>query len=553
MKTATAIIAASTLLLTDAFTGGKVKIDPSTRKFIDQFNRTRVFHGMNAVYKVAPWHPTLSGFDPENSLSDIDAKNLKQWGFNLVRLGVMWPGVEPGERGAYNQTYLDQIETLVTNLADQDIYVILDFHQDIWHRKFCGEGVPDYVYDICVEEEPEGTAPFPQPAVDATYPLDADGNPDIDSCLSQMFAKYYLSAEVGAGFQCLYDNKQDLWSAFAGYWKTVAARFKSTSNVIGYELINEPWAGDAVRNPRVLLPHYAEKQFLQPLYEYLHKEIRTVDDEKIIFFEGLTIDYWQSGFSAGPGGAEYNDRQAIAYHIYCPANNNDTVGIQFACAALDNEFFEMRDQDAARLGVPLLMTEFGAVEDFKSDLVALDRVAELADRHQQSWMYWEFKYFQDITTITPEGESMYGADGEVSKHKLRVLSRSYPQATAGTLQSFDFSSLTGSLSMTYNLLTALDNADTAPAADADAASTEIFLNRDIFYSNGINIELSGDGAAAVSFECPAVASANSDDAAVYNILKLQQMEPSADAAAVTVQVSACHGPGMLPGNKCSCP
>ncbi len=254
----------------------------------------------------------VSGFDSENTLSEIDSANLKKWGFNIVRLGVMWPGVEPTVRGAYNQTYLDQIETIVTNLGKSGISVILDFHQDIWHRKFCGEGVPDYVFETCQKAEPAGTQPFPLPAVNFTYPLDAQGNPTIESCLSSMFATYYMSAEVGAGFQCLYDNVDNLWDAFAGYWVAVAARFSKTANVLGYELINEPWAGDVYATPKNLFPQYAEKQYLQPLYEHLHRAIRAVDDDKIIFFEGLTIDYWPNGFTQGPGGAAYNDRQAFA-------------------------------------------------------------------------------------------------------------------------------------------------------------------------------------------------------------------------------------------------
>ena len=44
---------------------------------------------------------------------------------------------------------------------------------------------------------------------------------------------------MGAGFQCLYDNQHGLWDAMAGFWVTVAARFASVSNVLGYELINE--------------------------------------------------------------------------------------------------------------------------------------------------------------------------------------------------------------------------------------------------------------------------------------------------------------------------
>jgi hypothetical protein len=59
------------------------------------FDRNLIFHGVNAVYKIAPWHPSTTGFDPLSSLSDIDAANLKSWGFNIVRLGVMWPGKFP--------------------------------------------------------------------------------------------------------------------------------------------------------------------------------------------------------------------------------------------------------------------------------------------------------------------------------------------------------------------------------------------------------------------------------------------------------------------------
>jgi hypothetical protein len=77
---------------------------------------------------------------------------------------------------------------------------------------------------------------------------------------------------------------------------------------IGYELINEPWVGNNHDTPVELLPHYSEKKYLQPLYEYLHGKIRAIDDEKIIFYEGLTIDYWPNGFSQGPGGPAYNDR-----------------------------------------------------------------------------------------------------------------------------------------------------------------------------------------------------------------------------------------------------
>lgn len=46
-----------------------------------------------------PWHaPILEGFDPTQSFSDVDMRVLRRYGVTVVRLGMMWPGVEP-QRG----------------------------------------------------------------------------------------------------------------------------------------------------------------------------------------------------------------------------------------------------------------------------------------------------------------------------------------------------------------------------------------------------------------------------------------------------------------------
>ena len=50
------------------------------------------------------------------------------------------------------------------------------------------------------------------------YPLDENGDPTLEYCLQVGFGTYYLSAEVGAGFQCLYDNHDGLWDSLASYW-----------------------------------------------------------------------------------------------------------------------------------------------------------------------------------------------------------------------------------------------------------------------------------------------------------------------------------------------
>ena len=49
-----------------------------------------------------PWYdPKLLDRDRQKQISDL--------GFNVVRLGAMWTGVEPLER-QYNKTYLDILE-----------------------------------------------------------------------------------------------------------------------------------------------------------------------------------------------------------------------------------------------------------------------------------------------------------------------------------------------------------------------------------------------------------------------------------------------------------
>jgi endoglycosylceramidase len=72
----------------------KIAIDPESRQFIDESGRSVLFHGVNVVYKVAPYIPSDGAFDAADSLNDEDILNLKNWGFNFVRLGVMWEAVE---------------------------------------------------------------------------------------------------------------------------------------------------------------------------------------------------------------------------------------------------------------------------------------------------------------------------------------------------------------------------------------------------------------------------------------------------------------------------
>ena len=122
-------------------------IDTKTRSIRDSENRHLIMHGVNVVYKEAPYLPIMgddiSKFDPNNSLIKFDMQNLKKWGMNHVRLGVTWESVER-QPGIYDYEYLDKVEELINQLGEFGIYTMVDAHQDVMARIACGEGIPDF-------------------------------------------------------------------------------------------------------------------------------------------------------------------------------------------------------------------------------------------------------------------------------------------------------------------------------------------------------------------------------------------------------------------------
>lgn len=109
----------------------------------DTKGRHTIFHGVNVVYKIPPYIPDSQVFDAQTSLNDKDIDDLVDWGFNFVRLGVMWEAVETAP-GVYNSTYLEEVDTLINKLGAKGISTLVDAHQDVLARQICGEGMPNF-------------------------------------------------------------------------------------------------------------------------------------------------------------------------------------------------------------------------------------------------------------------------------------------------------------------------------------------------------------------------------------------------------------------------
>ena len=93
----------------------------------DEFGRTVIFHGVNAVFKSKPFIPKQDSFDPFVSLSEKDFEDLEKWGFNLMRLGILWEGFEVEEQ-VYNNTLLEEFEKIINHLGERGIYTFVDSH-----------------------------------------------------------------------------------------------------------------------------------------------------------------------------------------------------------------------------------------------------------------------------------------------------------------------------------------------------------------------------------------------------------------------------------------
>lgn len=67
---------AFSLLVANAASKEKFSIDPVERVLRDADDRHVIFHGVNVVYKVAPYLPGEVKFDSQTSLNDEDIDNL---------------------------------------------------------------------------------------------------------------------------------------------------------------------------------------------------------------------------------------------------------------------------------------------------------------------------------------------------------------------------------------------------------------------------------------------------------------------------------------------
>jgi endoglycosylceramidase len=429
-----------------------VQLRKMDKWLVDNHGRVVLLHGMNAVFKNAPFYPpgTADGF------TEQDARWLYDNGFNTVRAGTVFEGVMP-QKGVIDDAYLGAWDRIIQLLADNKQWTLLDFHQDMYNGQFQGNGFPDWaVYDY------------------RWWNLATMG-----------FPLNYFTEVVSRQYDRLYQNVNGVAEQYGVAWQAVAEKWKDQDYLMGYDLINEPWPGTCW--PDCIIPFEGCPQgdkTLQAFQTGVLNAIRDVDDENIVWFEPTPLFDFGFPNHFDDTGIEQDDQLGFSFHAYCLSGMvlemvlSGVEGVP-GCDVSHQIVMRNAEKTMNRMDAAGVLSEFGASDD----VVDLRRVTAEADANLLGWQYWHYKNWEDPTTQSQEtgAQGLFENNADLSSLKTvkaRVLIRPYPQYTAGIPTALSFDPDASVMYYEY-------------VPRNTSARTEIYVPTHIHYPNGYSVTAKG--------------------------------------------------------------
>ena len=432
-------------------------IDPEKIHFTDEHGRSLIFHGVNVVYKIFPFKPRTDTFD-KYSFSDQDIANLKAHGINAVRLGLIWEGLET-EEGVYNTELINVYKGIAVKLKANDIGIIIDLHQDLISRLFCGEGMPLFyarllkINSSCLNSVFQAIMQS-QGICHSFYGLDIEFDkenvPTRESCDRQSFAKLHTIAEFDTLYAQIYDNEHGLFDKLVNLWKFIIKNVNSWdihSHLIGYDLWNEPFPRRILSDFKTLKPGYKDDRDYVEFYGKLFERLSTETSHFISLFQNSPFDalngvvgFYFGNFSKLPAGPEKNTQQGLNVHYYCYAADASMLSQKEPtleqAKGICRDFYTQRiafdAKRAAELKVPLLITEFGACSHGQSCQEEMKSIINESEKYLANWFYWNYKGFDDpTTTMGGDEEGLIDENTIISEVKRKAIVRPYAMKYQG--------------------------------------------------------------------------------------------------------------------------
>ncbi len=384
---------------------------------------------------------------------DDYARMRAEWGMSSVRFLVEWAAVEP-QRDAYDEAYLDELVRRVRRATDAGLLVFLDMHQDVYGEGFGHNGAPRWTCDEANYAAYQPTSPWFLNYVE----------PHVIACYDGFWGSRDLQAKYGAA------------------WARVAARFVDAPNVIGLDPMNEPYWGS-------MPPDVFEQRRLAPLYRQVLAAVRAHRPDWLGFLEpaasrnlGLATRlpvFEEQGLVYAPHSY---DGDAESGRGFDPARRQVLLDTVKGLA-----------DEAAALGLPLLVGEYGGTAAHPGIGAYMDAQYAAAGAVAAGAMYWHFG--------KDDGYGLLAADGSDKPELLAAVARPYPERVAGEPVEWSFDAATATFRVTWRV----DAAVKAPTLVAVPRAT---------WPSGVTAECDG---CAVALEEGRVAATASPGAATATL------------------------------------
>ncbi len=345
----------------------------TTRFIIDADQRIVIYHGVN----IANHSKSTPDRVPLTTREDFQWLHGK--GFNLVRYLIFWEAIEP-ERGRIDHEYLRKTMERVDQLEGLGIDVLLDFHQDLYAQRFGGNGFPEWTVN-------EGGKPFTR---------------------QTPWHRNYWQPAVWHSYDTFWRSR-DLQDRYAEAVMLVLRLVEDRPNVIGLDIMNEPWPWKGLG---------FERRMLGPFYARI-AELR--ENEKLrvpLFFAPMLPT--NTGFRSGLRDAPGKD-SVFAIHYY-DAMVDGGAPYRWWNWLLMWRTVRVKVGEAERMKVPLFVGEFGLPSSNPGFHKYLGDFTGLLEQRGVGWAYWSYDR-GPFGFLDPKGEPGPALKSLVQVYAQRIAGR----------------------------------------------------------------------------------------------------------------------------------
>ena len=266
--------------------------------FIDDKSRFVLFRGVNFASrsKFPPYLPIVplnknniseNELDEEIKKMDVHIDRLKHLGLNIVRLLILWKGLEPSPNPDIDkkllpegENYLNLMRKVIDALYSRNLFVILDFHQDIAHEIFGGDGFPDWALAIDNKDQIPQQPKTNNKIWAASYNL----NKTVKNTLKSFWSNDLTNTRVGLKHFPVRSHLEKTIGLTAKFFRDSSKSLSDLNDedghpaIIGIEPFNEP-------HPVGIDKVHFEADLLKQFYFNVLSEIRKYDNKLFLFME----------------------------------------------------------------------------------------------------------------------------------------------------------------------------------------------------------------------------------------------------------------------------